>query len=321
LLKILKTEMGADTNFFSLFFCDQHMFPLPEHHKFPLAKYEMVRHAVQQDRRFVLFEAPLAEKDDLLRVHSAEYVEGFLGGTLAAAVMRRIGFPWSPELVTRTRASVGGTVAAVQAALANGVGGTLAGGTHHSFRGEGSGFCVFNDLAVSMEWARTYWHVRRVAVIDVDVHQGDGTASLYGDDPDTYTLSLHGARNFPLRKQQSRRDIEFSDGARGEEYLPVLANALDEIWNFEPELVLYQAGVDTLASDRLGLLSLTPADLYRRDRMVLSGAKTRNIPIAITMGGGYSHPIELTVEAHAQTFRTAAEIFVDSGNSLERGTS
>jgi acetoin utilization deacetylase AcuC-like enzyme len=295
-----------------LYFCDHHHLPLPEGHKFPTAKYRMVRELLCEDSRFEFREAPLATEHDLRRVHDEAYIQGFLQGTLAAGILRRIGFPWSEGLVKRTLASTGGTLAATRAALETGIAGTVAGGTHHAFRSEGSGFCVFNDLAVSAEWARQCRGLSRIAVVDLDVHQGDGTASIFADDEGVFTLSLHGARNFPFRKQRSRLDVEFADGAQGEQYFPALGEALDRVWAFEPELVLFQSGVDGLAGDRLGRLSLTFEDLAVRDQMVLSGAQALGVPIVVTMGGGYSDPIMRTAEAHAQTFLTAAAVFTAS---------
>ena len=296
-------------NALRLFFCDHRSFPLPEGHKFPVAKYRMVRDLLAADGRFALAEAPFAAVDDLRRVHTEEYVRRFLDGSLENSVLRRIGFPWSPGLVERTLASTGGTLAAVKTALQNGCAGTIAGGTHHAFRDQGAGFCVFNDLAVAAEWARQCARVERIAVVDLDVHQGDGTAQIFEGDESVFTLSLHGARNFPARKQRSRLDVEFADGAGAEEYLPALNMAMEEVWRFAPRLILFQSGVDGLASDRLGHLALTLEDLRRRDETVLMGARERCIPIAITMGGGYSDPIGPTVEAHAQTYRIAAEVF------------
>ena len=293
----------------TLYFCDQHEMPLPEGHKFPVAKYRRVRELLSGDERIELREAPLATEQDLRRVHTDAYIEGFLKGTLERSVIRRIGFPWSEGVVKRTLASAGVTLAATRRALEMGFAGTVAGGTHHAFRAEGSGFCVFNDLAVSAEWARKCGGVARIAIVDLDVHQGDGTASIFADDAGIFTLSLHGARNFPFRKQRSRLDVEFADGAGAEEYFPALERALEQVWRFEPELILFQAGVDGLASDRLGRLSLTVEDLARRDQMVFGGAAQRSIPLPVTMGGGYSDPVERTAEAHAQTFRLAAAMF------------
>lgn len=294
-----------------LFFCDHHPLPLPAGHKFPLAKYRLVRDALASDGRIELQEAPLAREEDLSRVHAKAYVQGFLAGTLPLPVIRRIGFPWSEGLVQRTLASTGGTLAATRTALETGVAGTVAGGTHHAFREEGSGFCVFNDLAVAAEWARQCCGLSRIAVIDLDVHQGDGTASIFENDEGIFTLSLHGARNFPFRKQRSRLDIEFPDRTEGAQYFPALMHGLSRVWRFAPQLVLFQSGVDALESDSLGRLSLTLEDLGRRDRTVLTEAKHRKIPIVVTMGGGYSQPIDRTVEAHAQTYRTAATVYTE----------
>lgn len=269
----------------------------------------MVRDLLSADAGFDLKEAPLATERDLLRVHTAAYVQGFLEGTLEPPVIRRIGFPWSHGLVERTLASTGATLAATREALETGIGGTMAGGTHHAFRSEGSGFCVFNDLAVAAEWARACRGIERVAIVDLDVHQGDGTASIFENDPGVFTLSLHGARNFPFRKQRSRLDIELPDGTKAEEYFTALERGLSEVWPFAPQLILFQAGVDTLSTDRLGRLSLTLEDLSHRDRMVFGESCRRGIPIAVTMGGGYSQPVELTAAAHAQTFRIGAAVF------------
>lgn len=296
-------------NSLRLFYCDNHPFPLPAGHKFPLEKYRMVRDLLASDQRFDLKEAPLATVEDLQRIHTQEYVRGFLDGVLESSVLRRIGFPWSKQLVERTLASAGGTLATVKTALHAGCAGTIAGGTHHAFRDQGAGFCVFNDLAVAAAWARHYAGMERIAIVDLDVHQGDGTACIFEGDESVFTLSLHGAKNFPVRKQRSRLDVAFADGTGSEQYFPALDEALNEVWRFAPSLILYQSGVDGLASDRLGRLSLTLQDLGRRDKTVLQGARERAIPIAITMGGGYSDPITPTVEAHAQTYRIAAAVF------------
>jgi acetoin utilization deacetylase AcuC-like enzyme len=243
------------------------------------------------------------------RVHDPNYVREFLAGRLAPEKLRRIGFPWSEGLVSRTLASAGGTLAALRSALESGFSGNLAGGTHHAFRSEGSGFCVFNDIAIAIAAAREEYRLRRAAVIDLDVHQGDGTASIFANDPDVLTLSMHGRNNFPFRKQRSRIDIELDDGAGDEDYLGELRRVLPRVFEFAPQVIFYQSGVDALATDALGRLSLTPAGLMERDRMVMSAVRERAVPFVITLGGGYSKPIEITAEAHANTYRTAAEIF------------
>ena len=292
-----------------VFYCDHYPFPLPAGHKFPLAKYRLLREELSQDSRFALEPASFANREELLRVHSMDYVDGFLQGQLESTIMRRVGFPWSPELVNRTLASVGGTLSATDSALQSGFGGTMAGGTHHAFRDAGAGFCVFNDLAVAIEWARHKQGIQRAAVVDLDVHQGDGTAAIFSHDPQIFTLSVHGAHNFPFRKQVSVLDVELPDGTGDRDYVAALRPALERVWAFEPHIVFFQAGVDALAADRLGRLSLSAAGLVKRDRMVMESARQLSIPLVVTLGGGYSDPIQHTVEAHAQTFRNAADIY------------
>jgi acetoin utilization deacetylase AcuC-like enzyme len=293
-----------------LWYCDHHEIPLPPGHKFPMRKYALLRGLLEADPRFSLEPALTADPDVIQLAHDPEYVRAFLSGTLPAPAMRRIGFPWSEGLVRRTLASAGGTLAATGDALKNGFGGTLAGGTHHAFRTEGSGFCVFNDVAIAIHQLRsTRLRSGRIAVIDLDVHQGDGTAHFFKDDPQVLTLSLHGAHNFPLHRQTSTIDVELADETGDAEYLEALEDVLPRVWAFEPEIAFYLSGVDALASDVLGRLALTHAGLKARDRRVIGGAHARGIPLVVTLGGGYSNPIELTAEAHANTFRIAAEIF------------
>jgi len=298
-----------------LFYCDRHEIPLPPGHRFPLSKYRMIRELLEADGGFDFVAAPFADPAWIRLVHDADYVRELLEGTIAPARMRRIGFPWSEGLVRRTLASVGGTVSAADDALENGWGGNLAGGTHHAFRGEGSGFCVFNDIAVAIEKLRSEGRIQRAAILDLDVHQGDGTAQIFESDPDVFTVSIHSRRNFPFRKQRSRVDIELDDRTGDEVYLRTLDVVLPELVAFEPEILFYQSGVDGLASDSLGRLALTHAGLQERDRRVMSAASVHGVPFVITLGGGYSKPIELTAAAHVNTFRTALEIF-GSGDSI-----
>lgn len=291
-----------------LFYCDTFDIPLPAGHKFPLTKYKLVRQNLAATNRFDFVLAPLASPADLERAHEPAYVRSFLDGSLDRQIIRRIGFPWSEGLVQRTLASVGGTLGATQTALQQGWSGTLAGGTHHAMRSEGAGFCVFNDLAVAIEWLRAHGHARRPAVIDLDVHQGDGTAQIYQDDPDVFTLSVHGEANFPFRKQQSRLDVALPDGTEDARYLEALDAALPQVEDFAPDFLFYQSGVDGLATDRLGRLSLTLDGLKERDRRVFHFVQKMRVPFVITLGGGYSHPIENTAAAHTQTFLLAFEM-------------
>jgi len=294
-----------------LYYCDHHAIPLPAGHKFPAAKYGLLREMLAAEGLFRLEPAEFAPRDIIERAHDPGYVAGFLDGTLEPAVMRRIGFPWSRELAQRTLASVGGTVAAAEDAMRAGFGGNLAGGTHHAFRSEGAGFCVFNDLAVAILALRSAGQARRAAVVDLDVHQGDGTASIFRDDRDVLTLSIHGRNNFPFRKQHSGIDVDLPDGTGDEEYLTALVRVLPQVFELAPEIVFYQSGVDGLAEDRLGRLALSLDGLRRRDGMVLEMCRARGVPVVITLDGGYAEPIARTVEAHANTFRTAAEILFE----------
>ncbi len=298
-----------------LYYTDHHHFPLPEGHRFPVTKYRLIRELLEPMGLFELRPAPLAEMWQVELAHGPDYVRRFVEGTLPPETMRRIGFPWSEGLVRRTLASVGATLAASQQALTTGFGGTLAGGTHHAFRNEGSGYCVFNDIAVAIEWLRKEEKASRVAVVDLDVHQGDGTAQIFENDPDVLTFSMHGGKNFPFRKQRSKIDVELEDGTRDEVYLQKLSSALPRVEEFGPDFVFYQSGVDPLDSDRLGRLSITMNGLRERDRMVFEMARRGGWPVVVTLGGGYSDPISRTAEAHARTFRTAMEV-LEAGRGL-----
>jgi acetoin utilization deacetylase AcuC-like enzyme len=294
-----------------LFYTDHCALPLPAGHRFPITKYKLIREALERDGFFEFTPAPLAKPEVIKLAHDPAYVDEFLRGELAAPKMRRIGFPWSPQLVKRTLGSVGGTLSASMDALDTGWGGTLAGGTHHAFRGEGSGFCVFNDIAVAILWLRSKGLVERAAVIDLDVHQGDGTAQIFQNDDEVLTTSVHCRTNFPFRKQTSKIDVELEDATQDEEYLRVLDDLLPKIAEFRPQILFFQSGVDGLATDTLGRLALSHAGLIQRDRRVLEFAKSHQIPLVITLGGGYSKPIEHTAEAHANSFRTARQVFFE----------
>jgi acetoin utilization deacetylase AcuC-like enzyme len=293
----------------TLYYTDHYEIPLPVGHKFPLEKYRLLRERLTREGGFHFVPAPMAEREVIELAHDAEYVDRFLAGALSPAAMRRIGFPWSPQLVARSLASVGGTLAATETAWREGWGGTLAGGTHHAFRAEGSGFCVFNDIAVAIRWLQREGRARRAAVLDLDVHQGDGTAQIFQEDAEVLTASVHGQNNFPFRKQRSRIDVELPDGTGDEEYLHVLDRVLPQILAFAPEVLFYQAGVDPLAADALGRLALSHAGLEERDRRVLEAARAAGVPVVITLGGGYARPIEHSVTAHANTFRMAHSMF------------
>ncbi len=292
-----------------LFYTDQYAIDLPPEHRFPMPKYRTIRELLSADGWFEFVAAPMASAETVELAHDPAYVARFLAGALSAQEMRRIGFPWSEQLVRRTMASVGGTLSATEEALSTGWGGTLAGGTHHAFRGQGSGYCVFNDIAVAIESLRQARRVSRVAVVDLDVHQGDGTAHIFADDTSVLTFSMHCETNFPFRKQQSKIDVSLTEGTGDEEYLAQLEAVLPRVFEFRPEIVFYQSGVDGLYADALGRLKLTHEGLKQRDRLVMAAVRAAGVPFVVTLGGGYANPIELTAEAHANTFRVAADIF------------
>jgi acetoin utilization deacetylase AcuC-like enzyme len=293
---------------FLLFYCDHHDIPLPPGHKFPMEKYKLIRNELERQPGFRFAPGPLASREDLIRVHDPAYVDAFLEMRLDAAAVRRIGFPQVPRLVSRTLSSVGATVAASFRALSDGFCGVLAGGTHHAYRDFGSGFCVLNDIAVAARCLLDRGRINRALVIDLDVHQGDGTASIFREDPRVFTFSAHGRHNFPFRKQQSDFDLEFDNGTTDEIYLDRLAAALPIVLSQPADIVFYQAGVDALASDRLGKLALTHGGLACRDQMVFSAIRALGLPCVVTQGGGYASPIDDTVQASANVFRTAAQI-------------
>ncbi len=296
-----------------LFYADHFVLPLPPGHRFPMEKYARLRQRLQDGGLFAAHDFLVPEAADdatLRRAHDAAYLERVAAGTLDAAEQRRIGFPWSAAMVERSRRSAGATLAACRAALTEGCAANLAGGTHHAHRDFGSGFCVFNDAAVAALAMLAEGRARRVAVIDCDVHQGDGTATILAGNPATFTLSLHGAKNFPFRKAASDLDIELPDGTADAEYLAALEGALAQVFDaFRPDLAIYLAGADPYQGDRLGRLALSRAGLAERDRRVLAACRTAGVPVAIAMAGGYAHHIDDTVAIHAATVETAARVW------------
>lgn len=288
------------------FYTDHFVLPLPEGHRFPMAKYRMVREQIGLLAGLELLEAPAATDTQLLLAHDPVYVQRVITGTLAPQAQREIGFPWSPGMVERSRRSVGATIAASRAALEQGIAVNLAGGTHHAYRDKGSGFCVFNDAAVAARVMQRNHGVKRVAVIDLDVHQGNGTASILKRDASIFTLSLHGEKNFPFRKEPSDLDIGLPDGCTDDDYLDALEKGLDQLTNrFKPELLIYLAGADPHEADRLGRLKLTFDGLRARDERVFSFAKSLGVGVAVTMAGGYGTDINNTVRVHVQTIAYA----------------
>lgn len=250
-----------------------------------------------------------AYKQQLSLAHDPEYVEKVFQGALSEREIRRIGFPWSPELVVRTQHSVGGTIAACRAGLRDGAAANLAGGTHHAHRDFGSGYCLFNDCAVATKVMQQDTLAKQVMILDCDVHQGDGTAAIFSADPSVYTFSIHGARNFPFHKVPSDQDIELDDGSGDEIYLETLYTGLMRAFeNFKPDFVIYLAGADPFFDDRLGRLALTKKGLVERDLLVFNICKQKGLPIAIVLAGGYARQIADTTEIHKETIRLAAKL-------------
>jgi acetoin utilization deacetylase AcuC-like enzyme len=245
--------------------------------------------------------------ETLRLVHTADYVNRFAGGRLTSEELRHLGFPWSPALVERSLRAVGGTCAAAAAALDDGIAMNLAGGTHHAFPERGEGFCVFNDVAVAVRALQREGRVRRAAIVDLDVHQGNGTNAIFAGDDRVFTFSMHGGRNYPFRKVPGAMDVELSDGTGDDEYLDRLAAALPQvIARAAPDLVVYLAGADPHEGDRLGRLRLTFDGLARRDAMVIDLCREAGIPLAITIAGGYGRDIDDTVRVHLETVRIAS---------------
>jgi acetoin utilization deacetylase AcuC-like enzyme len=296
----------------TIYYPDVAPVPVPDGHRFPTGKYALLRARVAADGvlgRARLSASPSIDRQALLRAHAPDYVDAVFDGSLDAQAVRRIGLPWSPELVQRARATVGGSLAAARAALREGFSGQLAGGTHHAHRDFGSGFCVFNDLAVAALTLIDELQVARIAVVDLDVHQGDGNAALLRDVPGLFVLSIQGAKNFPFRRVAAHLDVELPDGTEDAAYLAALQTALEPVVAARPQLVLYLSGADPLREDTLGRLSLTHTGLAARDRLVFETFHRLGVPVAVVIGGGYARPIDLSVTAYANTFAVAREVY------------
>ncbi len=295
-----------------VFYADGFTLPLPEGHRFPIAKYSGLRQRVQASGLISgedLQQAQPASDEQLLRTHSSEYLDKVVHGGLSEREIRRIGFPWSPELVERSRRSVGATIAACRAGLADGIAANLAGGTHHAHSDHGEGFCIFNDIAVASLAMQAEGRARRVLIIDCDVHQGNGTAAIFARNETVFTFSIHGAKNFPFRKEAGDLDIALHDGCGDDEYLHALAGGLEiSLDQAKADLAIYIAGADPYRRDRLGRMALSKAGLLERDKMVFKACQKYRLPIAIVMGGGYSPNINDIVDIHFQTIQLAAEL-------------
>ncbi len=290
------------------FYSDRFVLPLPEGHRFPMRKYRMLRDAIARELPQVEFEeAPHTSDGVLALAHHPHYIHRVVTGALSVQEQRAIGFPWSPEMVERSRRSSGATIAACRAAFRDGVAVNLAGGTHHAHADRGEGFCVFNDAAIAARLMQAERRASRVAIVDLDVHQGNGTATILERDDSVFTLSLHGENNYPFEKARSDLDIALPDGTDDAAYLAQLDDALAQLFaRFDPQLIIYLAGADPHEGDRLGRLNVSADGLAQRDRRVLDAARARRLPVAIAMAGGYGRAIEDTVAIHLQTVGIAA---------------
>lgn len=295
-----------------IYYSDTFAVPLPEGHRFPMQKYALLRERLCQSELAPLMSLNIpnpAEDEQIVLVHNRDYYERVLNGCLSDREIRRIGFPWSPQLVERSRRSVGGTIAACLAALVDGICANLAGGTHHAFPDHGEGYCVLNDTAIAARVVQRENLVKQILIVDCDVHQGNGTAAIFANDPSVFTFSIHGEKNYPFRKDPSDLDVALSDGSTDSEYMQVLTDALRDILSkYRPELVIYIAGADPFYDDRLGRLAVTKEGLRQRDRLVIESCRSIGTPIAIVLGGGYARSIQDTVDIHFQTIATALEV-------------
>jgi acetoin utilization deacetylase AcuC-like enzyme len=274
--------------------------------KYQLVPERLLAEGVLDDEE--LIEPEAASVTDVLRVHTPEYVHALINGTLERKALLRLGLPWSEDLVRRAFAVLGGTYGAARAALVDGVAANLAGGTHHAFADHGEGYCIFNDHVITLRRLRAEGYARRFLIVDLDVHQGNGTAVLCREDEETFTFSVHSESNYPARKERSSWDIGLPDGTTDEQYLEVVAGALPQLLEkFRPEVIVYQAGVDVLAGDRFGKLALTMSGVAERDRAVCAFARRAGVPLVVTLGGGYARNIDQIVEAHCQTITIAKQ--------------
>lgn len=291
-----------------LFYSDPFAFPLPERHVFPIAKYRLLRERIEQwpaSTGVELLLAPRASREELLLVHTAEFVDAFAAGRLDADHVARIGFPWSEALVERTLRSCGGTVAAARAALQDGVAAQLAGGTHHARADRGAGYCVFNDCAVAARVVQREFGIGRVLIVDTDVHQGDGSAAIFAGDESVFTFSIHGDQNFPAAKASSDIDVALPSGTGDDEYLARLDEALRIAFErSRAEFVCWISGADPFLGDRFGRLKLTKAGLAERDRRVVATIRAHSVPFVVTMGGGYARDVQDTVDVYEATVRS-----------------
>ena len=294
-------------------FNNNYIYPLEENHRFPMIKYELIPEQLIRENTCVdenFFSPGKIDSKIVLKTHQKEYFNRFISLRLSKKEIREIGFPLSQELVDRELQIAQGTVSGVNYSLKNGISMNIAGGTHHAFYDRGEAFCMLNDQAIAANYIIQEGLFKKILIIDLDVHQGNGTASLFNSNPNVYTLSFHGKKNYPFRKEKSDLDIEFEDNTNDKEYLKVLKETIPKVIDqFEPEFIFYLSGVDVLQNDKLGRLSLTLNGCKERDKFILQTCKVNSIPVQVSMGGGYSIVLKNIIEAHSNTFRLAQEIF------------
>ncbi len=294
-------------------FNSNYIYPLEENHRFPMIKYELIPEQLIRENTCVdenFFSPGKIDSKIVLKTHQKEYFKRFTSLQLSKKEIREIGFPLSQELVDRELQIAQGTVSGVNYSLKNGISMNIAGGTHHAFYDRGEAFCMLNDQAIAANYIIQEGLFKKILIIDLDVHQGNGTASLFNSNPNVYTLSFHGKKNYPFRKEKSDLDIEFDDNTNDKEYLKVLKETIPKVIDqFEPEFIFYLSGVDVLENDKLGRLSLTLNGCKERDKFILQTCKDNSIPLQVSMGGGYSIVLKNIIEAHSNTFRLAQEIF------------
>ncbi|MFA0964250.1 histone deacetylase [Roseivirga sp. BDSF3-8] len=298
---------------FKIAWSEVYAHPLDENHRFPMVKYDLLPEQLIYEGTITesnLFTPGKVSREDILAVHDAEYWKKLAEGELSRSEIRKTGFPYSPQLVDREITIMQGTVDAALFALEYGVSMNIAGGTHHAFTNRGEGFCLLNDIAIAARYLQRNHLCRQILVVDLDVHQGNGTAEIFKDDPTVFTFSMHGDKNYPMHKEESDLDVAMPDGTGDKMYLSELdrhlSNLIDEV---NPDFIFFQSGVDVLASDKLGRLAMTIAGCKERDRIVLETCKKNNIPVAACMGGGYSERLSHIIEAHANTYRLAQELY------------
>jgi acetoin utilization deacetylase AcuC-like enzyme len=295
-----------------IFYSDHYTIPLPDGHRFPMSKYKLLRDYLVNEKIIDVAElkqSPLASVELLCLAHTPEYVHAVRDGSMKIETIKRIGFPYSPDLYQRICATVGGAVEAAKSALRDSIAGNLAGGTHHAHADRGEGYCVFNDIAVATRYLHQNRLAHRIAIIDLDVHQGNGNSSILSEDPNVFIFSMHGEKNYPFIKVPSHLDIALPDFADDELFLEKLDEGMQSVAAFLPDYIFYQMGVDPLKEDKLGKMSLSFAGLMERDERVLRYARDHEIPVSLALGGGYADPIELSVQAYANTYRVVKKLY------------